>query len=146
MLNYKWSIWFQCAKCDQWFHERCLSPRPMSMPIMDGDPFYLFLCSVCNQVRQWFLTFQAPWTPKSTTCGPLNHFERGINGYNMYVCDLRGPPRTGMSNSNYLAGRKCNKKWLKGRKIAQKVQSGPNFTKYNDWKCLYTCFIICFSA
>ena len=42
---------------------------------------------------QWFLTFFAPWTPKSqkmsmdtklskcTTCGPLNTYKRGLKGY-----------------------------------------------------------------
>jgi len=44
-----------------------------------------------------------------------------------------------MSNSNYLAGCKCNKNWQKGL-------SWPNFTKYNDWKCLFICFITCFST
>jgi len=53
---------------------------------------------------------------------------------------------TGMSNSNHLAGRKCNKNWQKGRKSVQKVLSGPNFTKYNDWKYLFVCFITCFST
>ena len=38
----------RCSRCDQWFHERCLAPRPFSMPIISGDPFWLFVCSMCN--------------------------------------------------------------------------------------------------
>jgi len=50
------------------------------------------------------------------------------------LCWTPGPPRTGMSNSsNYLTGRKCDKNWQKGRTSAQKVLSGPNFTKYDWW-------------
>jgi len=52
--------------------------------------------------------------------------------------------RAGVSNSNYLAGRKCNKNLQKGRKSVQKVLSGPNFTKNNDWKSLFTSLITCF--
>jgi len=44
--------WFnkmvRCSRCDQWFHERCLAPRPFAMPIISGDPFWLFVCSMCN--------------------------------------------------------------------------------------------------
>ena len=38
----------RCSRCDQWFHERCLAPRPFAMPIISGDPFWLFVCSMCN--------------------------------------------------------------------------------------------------
>jgi len=54
--------------------------------------------------------------------------------------------KPGMSNSNYLVGRKCNKNWQKGPKSVQKVLSWPNFTKYNDWICFFICFITCFST
>ena len=44
--------WFramiQCARCHQWFHERCLFPRPRAMTLLDGDTFYAFICAVCN--------------------------------------------------------------------------------------------------
>jgi len=49
--------------------------------------------------------------------------------------------RAGMSNSNYLAGRKCNKNWQKGRKSALVGQISQ---KNNDWICLFTCLITCF--
>jgi len=38
----------QCVRCSQWFHERCLAPRPRNMPIVQGDTNYLFVCSLCN--------------------------------------------------------------------------------------------------
>ncbi len=38
----------QCVQCRQWFHERCLQPRPFAMPIMNGDTAYMFLCKICN--------------------------------------------------------------------------------------------------
>jgi len=50
--------------------------------------------SLFIDLKQWFLTFLAPWTPKSktkvpwtpklsitTTWGPLNHYKIGVNGY-----------------------------------------------------------------
>merc|ERR1711971_378688 len=37
-----------CVRCRQWFHERCLAPRPYNMPIVPGDFAWLFVCSLCN--------------------------------------------------------------------------------------------------
>ena len=44
----------QCVQCRQWFHERCLEPRPMSMPIMFGDTYFMFMCKVCNYGEECF--------------------------------------------------------------------------------------------
>ncbi|EFX83722.1 hypothetical protein DAPPUDRAFT_301671 [Daphnia pulex] len=42
--------WFkrmlQCCGCSQWFHGECISI--LKQPLLYGDRFFLFLCSVCN--------------------------------------------------------------------------------------------------
>ena len=68
-------------------------------------------------LHQWFVTFFAPWAPKSkkfprtptlsrcNTGRALDVSKRGLKGYNkvLYLCDLRGPPvnlRTYALNGN----------------------------------------------
>ena len=52
----------RCARCDQWFHERCLAPRPFAMPIISGDPFWLFVCSMCNIGSECLKRMDLAWT------------------------------------------------------------------------------------
>jgi len=52
----------QCSRCCQWFHERCLAPRPMAMPIIFGDLFYLFVCSSCNHGSECLKRMDMSWT------------------------------------------------------------------------------------
>ncbi|XP_050441685.1 PHD finger protein 19 isoform X2 [Adelges cooleyi] len=55
--------WFikmlQCAKCLQWFHEKCLSS--LTYPLYLGDRFYVFLCSVCNQGTEFVRRIEMEW-------------------------------------------------------------------------------------
>jgi len=52
----------ECSRCQQWFHERCLAPRPMAMPIIFGDLFYLFVCSSCNHGSECLKRMDMSWT------------------------------------------------------------------------------------
>ena len=51
----------QCVRCEQWFHERCLAPRPLSMPILYGDMFYIFVCSNCNHGSECLKKMPLTW-------------------------------------------------------------------------------------
>ena len=51
-----------CARCSQWFHERCLAPRPLAMPIIPGDPFWLFVCVHCNSGSECLKRMDLSWT------------------------------------------------------------------------------------
>merc|ERR1719397_417531 len=52
----------RCVRCSQWYHERCLAPRPYTMPIIPGDSAWLFVCSLCNSGSECLKRMDLSWT------------------------------------------------------------------------------------
>ncbi|XP_035205092.1 metal-response element-binding transcription factor 2-like [Stegodyphus dumicola] len=49
----------QCVKCKHWFHEDCV--KCLDMPMLYGDRFYIFICSLCNAGSECLARLEMKW-------------------------------------------------------------------------------------
>ncbi|BES94008.1 Hypothetical proteinD [Nesidiocoris tenuis] len=56
----KWFLqMLQCSRCRQWFHARCI--ESLRMPLLFGDRFFVFICSICNSGKEFLRRLEVKW-------------------------------------------------------------------------------------
>jgi polycomb-like protein 2 len=57
--NY-FSKMLRCEQCLQWFHEACI--QALETPLLYGDHYYTFKCSVCNKGKEYLKRIIMKWS------------------------------------------------------------------------------------